>query len=72
MKLVEHLVGVGEEELVIEMELFGVAVGEGGVGLGDADELDVGVGGESVEKALGVSVDEAYDGNADGSAGSHG
>jgi hypothetical protein len=39
---------------------------EGGVGVGDADELDLGVFGEISEEALDVAVDEAHDGDADG------
>ena len=43
-----------------------VLVAEFGVGLGDADEGDVGVGGEVAEEALDVAVDEAYYGYFDG------
>jgi hypothetical protein len=66
MKLVEHLVGIGVEELVVEMEVRSYLAGERGVGLGDADELDVGVFGERAEEAAGVVVDEADDDDADG------
>jgi hypothetical protein len=48
------------------MRAVDVVLAEGGVGLGDADELDLGVSGEIVEEALDVAVDEADDGYADG------
>ena len=65
----EHLFGVGREELGIEVISAGVAAGEGGVGLDDGDETGVGVGGECVEKASDVTVDQADDGDADGLVG---
>jgi hypothetical protein len=46
-----------------------VVPAEGCVGVGDAYELDFGVGGEVVEEALDVAVDEADDGYADGGGG---
>jgi hypothetical protein len=43
-----------------------VVLAEGGVGVGDADELDLWVGREVVEEALHVAVDEADDGYTNG------
>jgi hypothetical protein len=42
---------------------------EGGVGVGDADQLDFGVRREVVEEALDVAVDQADDGDSDGGLG---
>jgi hypothetical protein len=42
-----------------------VVLAEGGVGVGDAYELDLGVGGQVVEEALDVAVDEADYGYSD-------
>jgi hypothetical protein len=42
-----------------------VLLAESCVGLGDAYELNFRMGGEVVEEALNVAVDEADDGNAD-------
>jgi hypothetical protein len=43
-----------------------VVLAEGGVGFGDAYELDFGVDGEIVQEALDVAVGEADDGYSDG------
>jgi hypothetical protein len=43
-----------------------VVLAEGGIRVGDAYELDLGVGGEVVEEALDVAVNEADYGYADG------
>jgi hypothetical protein len=42
-----------------------VLLAEGGVGLGDADESDLGMRRETMEKALDVAVNEADYGNSD-------
>jgi hypothetical protein len=46
-----------------------VVLAEGGIGVGDAYELDLGVRREVVEEALDVAVDEADDGYSDGCGG---
>ena len=66
MRGLEHRGFCGEEEVVREVGDGGVLLAEGGVGLGDADEGDLGVGGEGVEEAPYVVVVEADDGYADG------
>src|SRR5271163_314911 len=66
VKLVERPVEIGEEELLVEMELFGVLCGEGGVGLGDAYQLYIRIFGERAEEAAGVVMDESGDYYADG------
>src|SRR5216683_6759158 len=62
----EHGCFGGEEEIGGEMGAVDVVLAEGGVGVGDAYELDLGVGGEVVEEALDVAVDQADDGYSDG------
>jgi hypothetical protein len=42
-----------------------VLLAESGVGFGDADELDLGVGREVMKEAADVAVDEADDGYSD-------
>lgn len=69
---VEHAVGIGVEQLGIEVVFGGVAPGEGGIGLDDGDELGAGVIGESAKEALHMAVDEADDGDADGGSGGDG
>jgi len=56
----------GEEEIGGEMGAVDVVLAEGGVGVGDAYELNLWVGGQVVEEALDVAVDEADDGYSDG------
>lgn len=48
------------------MSAVDVLLAESCVGFGDADELDLGVGGETVEETADVAVDEADDCDADG------
>jgi hypothetical protein len=55
----------GEEEIGGEVGALLVVVAEGGVGFGDAYELDLGVRWEIVQEALYVAVDEADDGDSD-------
>jgi hypothetical protein len=59
----------GEEEIGGEVGAVDVVLAEGGVGVGDAYELDLGVGREVVEEALDVAVDEADYGYSDGGFG---
>jgi hypothetical protein len=59
----------GEEEIGGEMGAVDVVLAEGGVGIGDAYELDLGVGGEIVEEALDLAVDQADYGYTDGRGG---
>jgi len=63
---VEHSLGVGVEEGMVKMEALFIFGGEGGVGLGDADQLDVGVLWERAEEAAHVAVDQSDDGDRDG------
>ena len=55
----------GEEEVCWEVGALLVMVAESGVRFGDADELDLGMRREDVEKALNMTVDEADDGYSD-------
>src|SRR6266702_1804981 len=59
MRALEHGGFGGEEEIGGEMGAVDVVLAEGGVGVGDAYELDLRVRGEVVEEALDVAVDEA-------------
>jgi hypothetical protein len=61
----KHCCFGGEEEVWREMGAVDVLLAEGGVGLGDADESDLGVLREIVEEALDVAVNEADYGNSD-------
>ena len=61
----EHRGFGGEEEVGGEVGAGDVLFADGGVGLGDADELDLWVRGEAVEEAGDVAVDEADDGYGD-------
>ncbi len=65
----EHRFFGGEEEVVGEVGACGVLLAQGRVGFGDADEGDLGMGGEGVEEAQDVVVVEADDGYADGGGG---
>jgi len=62
----EHGCFGGEEEIGGEMGAVDVVLAEGGVGVGDAYELDLGVRRQAMEEALDVAVDEADDGYSDG------
>ncbi len=57
---------VGKKSVARKMSAVDVLLAEGCVGFGDADQLDLGVGGETVEEPANVAVDEADDCDADG------
>ncbi len=62
----EHLGFRGKEDAGRKVGAFDVVLAEGGIGIGDADELELGVGGQASKEAADVPVDEADDGHADG------
>src|SRR5438445_3186402 len=66
VRALEHRGFGGEEEIGGEVGAVDVVLAEGGVGVGDAYKLDLGVRREVVEEALDVAVDEADDGYSDG------
>jgi hypothetical protein len=66
VRALEHGGFGGKEQIGGQVSAVDVVLAEGGVGLGDAYELNLRVRREAVEEALDVAVDEADDRDADG------
>ena len=61
MHLGEHRIGVGIEELWVEVKSGGVAVGEGDIGVGDADQLYIAVFRQGLQQAADVVMFQTHD-----------
>jgi hypothetical protein len=57
---------VGEEEGLGQGKLLAVAGAEGGVGIGDAHQFNLFVGGERREKSIDMAMDQTDDGHTEG------